>query len=121
MGCGCRGTRVVKTKPRSALTSSGNFKNAQSVAGGSVDGEQLVQVEYLGDQAGKFSIRSRVIHSKYYRFNDGSHRVQTVFLRDAEYLVAQTDGQGRSQYRIVTGGTMEHQDPQAALGRAIAG
>jgi len=121
MGCGCGKKVIVKTKPKSSLRSSGNFSNTEEVIGTDMASEQLVQVEYMGPNEGKFSVRSRVLPGKTYRFNNNHNKIQTVFLRDAEYLVAQTDRDNIPVYRMITGATMEQNDPQAFLGRAVAG
>lgn len=120
MGCGCGKPSVIKTRPKSALKSSGNFSNISQFGEEELKAEQLVQVEYLGVNEGKFSVRSRVLPGKSYRFgNNIHHKIQTVFLRDAEFLVAQTDRDGYPIYRIVTGGTIEQRDPTSFLGRAV--
>ena len=122
MGCGCGQPNIAKSKPKSTLTSSGNFTNKQEFVRDELSGEQLVQVEYVGPLEQKFSIRSRVLPGKSYRFGNNAHyRIQTVFLKDAEYLVSKTDRLGRPEYRMITGGTMEAHDPAAVLGRALAG
>lgn len=121
MGCGCQKPHIVKTKPSSTLRSSGSFTNASKVVGTDSPSDQLVQVEYLGPNEGKFSVRSRVLPGKVYRFgNNPYNKVQTVFLGDAEYLIGQVNAFNEQLYRIITGATMEQRDPGAALGRAIA-
>lgn len=122
MGCGCGKPRVVKTKPTSALKSSGSFANTQQVTGTVSNTDQLVRLEYLGPNEGKFTIRSRVLPGKTYRFgNNPYNKIVTVFLADAQYLSARIDGNGNPEYRIITGETMENRDPQAVLGRSLAG
>lgn len=122
MGCGCGKPAIAKAKPASTLKSSGNFTNANQFVKEDLNKEELVQVEYMGANEGKFSISSRVLPGKAYRFGNNPHnKVNTVFLRDAEFLVARTDRNGNPEYRMVTGGTVETRDPSAVLGRALAG
>jgi glycosyltransferase involved in cell wall biosynthesis len=120
MGCGCGGPKIVKTKPASTLKASGNFSNIGQFTDGETS-EQLVMVEYLGDATGKFTIRSRVLPGKTYRFaNTPEHKVQTVFLKDAEILVSKILADG-PEFRMITGAKLEQMDPGAVLGRAVAG
>jgi len=121
MGCGCGSKKIVKTKPASTLKSSGNFSNVQNFIDESTS-EQMVNVEYVGENEGTFSVRSKVMNGVTYRFgNNPHHKMRTVFLRDAQYLVGQVDRNNNPVFRIVTGATMESQDPQAVLGRVLAG
>jgi glycosyltransferase involved in cell wall biosynthesis len=120
MGCGCGSIKPAKSKPASTLKSSGNFSNTEQFTG-AASTDQLVMVEYLGPQTGKFTVRSRVLPGKSYRFGNNPHnKIQTVFLRDAEALVSKITRDG-PEFRIVTGGKMEQMDPGAVLGRPVAG
>ena len=122
MGCGCGKPAIAKAKPASTLKSSGNFTNTNQFVKEDLNKEELVQVEYMGANEGKFTINSRVLPGKAYRFGNNPHnKVNTVFLRDAEFLVARTDRNGNPEYRMVTGGTVETRDPSAVLGKALAG
>lgn len=120
MGCGCGSKSVVKTKPISTLKSSGNFPNVMQIIDETTS-EQMVNVEYLGTNEGKFTVRSQVVHGVTYRFDNNHHKMRTVFLRDAEYLVSRRNKDNQPEYRIVQGATMEARDPQAVLGRQLAG
>jgi hypothetical protein len=79
-----------------------------------------VKVEYIGPRAESFSIRSRVIHDKMYRFgNNPQHKDQTVFMQDAEFLLGLRTGD-QPDFRMLTmSATMDTRDPAAALGQAI--
>ena len=120
MGCGCGSKAVTKVKPKSTMSSSGNFENLDKFLKGT-NSEQLVKLEYLGPREGTFTIRSRVMPSKSYRFgNNRQHKIQTVFMQDAEYLVQQVGPDAKPYYRMITGGTMEFKDPSVVLGRPLA-
>jgi glycosyltransferase involved in cell wall biosynthesis len=117
--CNCGGLKPTKNSPASLLSSSGNFNFSQD----SLEGEtstQMVQVEYIGPRAETFSIRSRVLPGKTYRFgNNPHHKEQTVFLGDAEYLLSLLSGE-HPQWRVLTSGAnLERRDPAAVLGVAI--
>jgi len=117
--CSCGGTKLSNNSPASLLSSSGNFDLSKD----KLDGElatQMVQMEYVGPRAETFSIRSRVMPDKVYRFgNNPHHKEQTVFLGDAEYLLSLLNGES-PQWRVLTrGASMERRDPAAVLGVAI--
>jgi glycosyltransferase involved in cell wall biosynthesis len=121
MGCGCGKKVIVKTKPASTLKSSGNFANIPEIFDETTN-EQMVNMEYLGPLEQTFSVRSRAVPGVTYRFgNNTHHKMRTVFLRDAQYLVGQVDKNNQPTFRIVSGATMENRDPQAVLGRTLAG
>ncbi len=117
--CGCGGTKPTSDLPNSLLSSSGNFAIADLQRDGA-NPEQMVKVEYIGPRAETFSIRSRVLPSKMYRFgNNPTHKEQTVFMADAEYFLTILTGE-RHDYRLLTmAATMDTRDPAAALGREI--
>lgn len=117
--CSCGGTKLSNNSPASLLSSSGNFDLSKD----NLDGQlatQMVQMEYVGPRAETFSIRSRVMPDKVYRFgNNPHHKEQTVFLGDAEYLLSLLNGES-PQWRVLTrGASMERRDPAAVLGVAI--
>lgn len=121
--CGCNSKRTPPSKtPSSTLTSSGNFTQ-ESIAKvvQSTDKGQMVVLEYVGQLAETFSIRSRVDRNIIYRFgNNENHRARTVLLGDAEFLLAQRDANNKPNYRIVgVGGVQEANDPAAFLGQPI--
>lgn len=121
-GCGCGGPpKKVNNLPSTLMQASGNFgdfvKQAQQTEG---EPAQMVTVEYLGERAEPFSLRSMALPGKIYRFaqNDQNRR-NVMFLQDAEYWVAQ---RSPSEYRIVgAGGQAEVRDPTVFLGAAISG
>lgn len=120
MPCGCSGTKTVLNKSMSTLSSSGNF----DVTAGVNEGEnaiQMVQLEYIGPIQETFSIRSIVDRSIMYRFgNNQWHKEKTVFFQDAEKLLQSVDGEGKPQYRMLSGRAMiESRDPSAFLGQPI--
>jgi len=116
--CSCGGTKKTDNQPASLLSSSGNFNLSEDFKTDTAT--QMVKVEYVGPRAETFSIRSRVMPGKTYRFgNNPQHKEQTVFLEDAEFLVSLLDGE-RPQWRVLSqGASMEQRDPAAALGVAI--
>jgi hypothetical protein len=120
MSCGCGGTKVVTTKPRSALSSSGNFDLYEANAD-EVGQTQMVQVEYVGPLSEDFSIRSRLDRSIFYRFgNNEYHKERPVFAADVEYLTSLVDGEGKPLYRLVgTIAATENRDPSVFLGEAV--
>lgn len=121
MGCGCGSKKIVKTKPASTLKSSGNFANISQIVDETTS-EQMVNLEYIGPNEATFSLNSRVMRGVVYRFgNNIHHKTRTVFLGDAEYLVSRLGRDGKPEFRMVTGAAMEHQDPQAVLGKSLAG
>jgi glycosyltransferase involved in cell wall biosynthesis len=117
--CGCGPTKGTNNKPSSLLSDSGSFDLSSTEFDPST-AEQMVKVEYIGVREETFSIRSRVLSGKTYRFgNNPHHKEQTVFMADAEFLLGLLDGE-RPQWRVLTrGATMEQRDPAAVLGVAI--
>lgn len=120
MPCGCSGTKPVVNKSMSTLASSGNFDVTAGVNEGATE-IQMVQIEYIGPVRDNFSIRSTVDRNIMYRFgNNEHHREKTVFYQDAERLMAMMDGEGKPQYRMISGRAMiESRDPSAFLGKPI--
>ena len=116
--CSCSGTKTTQNQPASLLSDSGNFNLAEDFAADTAT--QMVKVEYIGPRAETFSIKSRAMPDKTYRFgNNPLHKEQTVFLKDAEFLLSLMDGE-RPQWRVLAqGATMDQRDPAAALGVAI--
>ena len=96
--CSCNQTKTPPgNTPMSLLSSSGNFskESIQTVIDNG-NKTQIISVEYVGLNTSPFSITSRMDRNITYRFaNNDLHRVKTVFLGDAEYLV------GLGNYRIV--------------------
>lgn len=119
MACGCSKRTLVAKPPSSTLQSSGSFANA--VQPMTVDGSQMVNVEYVGPVTEPFTINSRVQPGIRYRFaNNDYHRVKTVLIQDAEYLINLLDGNAVPLYRVVpTGAAAETNDPVAFIGQAI--
>ena len=117
--CNCGGPRTTSDPPSSLLSSSGAFTITDLDKNGD-NPTQMVKVEYIGPRAESFSIRSRVIHDKMYRFgNNPQHKDQTVFMQDAEFLLGLRTGD-QPDFRILTmSATMDTRDPAAALGQAI--
>jgi hypothetical protein len=118
--CGCQTPKSTDNKPSSLFSSSGNF----DITEGHLDDgtpTQMVNVEYIGENTGTFSVRSRVQPGITYRFgNNPGHREKSVFLADAEYLLTLRQGE-RPQWRVLTrGARMEQRDPAAVLGQAIS-
>jgi len=119
--CGCRSNKKTTAPPASLLQSSGNFDQS-ALMEGDAPATAMVRVEYIGPSEGSFSIRSRVLRDKTYRFgNNPQHKEQVVFLEDAEFLLSQRIGE-RPTYRIMpTNGELEARDPAGALGMTIGG
>lgn len=117
--CSCGGTKTTQNQPASLLSDSGNFNFEDFNTEIST---QMVKVEYIGSRAETFSINSRAMPGKTYRFgNNPYHKEQTVFMEDAKFLIGIFEGE-RPQWRILAqGATMDQRDPAAALGVAIAG
>ena len=117
--CGCSGTKPTQNQPASLLSGSGNFNIAEDFAMDTAT--QIVKVEYIGPRAETFSIRSRAMPEKMYRFgNNPLHKEATVFMQDAEFLLGLMEGE-RPQWRVLAqGATMDQRDPAAALGVAIS-
>ncbi|RPJ28027.1 MAG: glycosyltransferase [Chloroflexi bacterium] len=121
MMCGCAGTKKVTTKPKSTLSSSGNFAPEQEVNTGQI-ATDMVQVEYVGQIEQTFSIRSRVQNGITYRFgNNTGHKQKAVFLGDAEWLTSQRDGNNRPLYVLLTSTTLDARDPSVFLGAPVTG
>jgi glycosyltransferase involved in cell wall biosynthesis len=118
--CNCGGTKPTQNQPASLLSGSGNFNIAEDFAMDTAT--QMVKVEYIGPRAETFSIRSRAMPDKMYRFgNNPHHKEQTVFMQDAEFLLSLMEGE-RPQWRVLAqGASMDQRDPAAALGAAITG
>ncbi len=119
--CGCPGTKKVTTKPQSTLASSGTFAPQENVNAGQLATE-MVQVEYMGDSQGTFTLNSRVDRSVAYRFgNNPGHKIRPVFLGDAEWLTSLRDGSNKPMYVQLTNTSMDARDPAAFLGAAVMG
>lgn len=121
--CGCTQTRKPPAaKPKSLLSSSGNFTQ-QSVLENTGQGgqNQMVTVEYIGPMAETFTIRSRTVPGISYRFgNNDLHRIKSVFLGDAEYLIGQLGRDAKPTYRVVgVSGAEEVYDPVTFIGAPI--
>lgn len=121
--CGCQTAKKPKANtPSSMLSSSGNFTD-QSIKS-VVDPQnksQMVAVEYLGPIAETFSITSKMDRNIKYRFGGNDlHRIRSVFLGDAEWLIGMRDGNGRPLYRILSNAPIENvNDPAAFVGIPI--
>lgn len=121
--CGCGGSKTpIMDNPASLLTSSGNFTN-ESIAAivEKNDPTQTVIVEYLGQNVGTFTLKSRFAPGVMYRFgNNDMDRVRTVFLGDLEFLLSLADGD-KPSYRVLGSGATapENNDPAAFLGAPI--
>ena len=117
--CSCGGsTQLTASQPSSILESAGNFDTRQFMPN---DGTptQMVQLEYVGSRAETFTLRSRVMGGKSYRFgNNAFHKEQTVFRGDADYFLTLYEGE-RPQFRLVQGqARLENRDP-AAVGMGV--
>lgn len=124
-GCGCGTKTKVTTIPSSSMSSSGNFTafmESEKQEQGDVSA-QMVTVEYVGEIREPFSIRSRVMPGKVYRFgNNDYNRMNVVFLGDAEFLTSMVDGNNMPKYRVLGAGSpAEVRDPTVFLGQAIMG
>ena len=119
--CGCSGTKKVTTKPQSTLSSSGTFAPQENVNEGKIATE-MVKLEYLGADEGTFTITSRVDRTVSYRFgNNPGHKIQPVFLGDAERLTGMTDRNGKPQYAQLTATSLDSRDPAVFLGAPVTG
>lgn len=122
-GCGCGTKTKVNTIPANSMSSSGNFTSfMESVKQEQGDvSAQMVTVEYVGEIREPFTIRSRVMPGKVYRFgNNDYNRMNVVFLEDAEFLTSMVDGMNMPKYRILgAGAAVEVRDPTVFLGQAI--
>lgn len=123
--CGCGTKTKVATIPSSLMSSSGNFASfiqSEKENQGDVSA-QMVTVEYAGELRESFTIRSRVMPGKVYRFgNNDQHRMNVVFLQDAEFLTSMVDGMNMPKYRILGAGAVaEVRDPTVFLGQVIVG
>lgn len=102
MGCGCGSKTKVPGAPK-VLESSGNFKIESGTTEEVDQSMSMVKVEYVGELAEPFSVRSRVSANITYRFaNNDYHRVKPVFQGDAQYLLGLTDRNERPIYRLVS-------------------
>lgn len=119
--CGCMKTKLPVGKPKSSLSSSGNFAQDVSKVAESTDQTSMVMVEYVGPIAETFSIRSRISRDVTYRFgNNPNHKQKMTFLGDAEYLLGFTDKDLKPMYRILGATTAPTvNDPAAFLGQEI--
>ena len=80
----------------------------------------MVKVEYIGPREETFSLTSRVLRAKTYRFgNNQFHREQTVFQGDADWMLGMLNGDQPTFRILPTNGNMEVRDPAAALGMAV--
>jgi glycosyltransferase involved in cell wall biosynthesis len=122
MGCGCGKKIIASGQPQSRLSASGNFKSSEAIATEMADEESLVMVEYSGPNEQNFSVRSRVDPRVRYKFGNNRHnKRRRIFLKDAQHLIGQVGRDNVPMWQIVTGAKMEDMDPQAALGRTLAG
>lgn len=122
MACGCSSGKKTNNRPKTTLQSSGAFASNEGVNSGELEAATtMVKVEYMGDNPGTFSVKSRVQAGIVYRFgNNPGHKVKDVFLGDAEVLEGLTDAAGRPQYVRLNNVPMEGvRDPAAFLGAPI--
>lgn len=121
MGCGCGGTVQTPNQPASLLSSSGNFNTDELMKEGRSPMD-MVQLEYIGPRAETFSINSRVIVGKSYRFgNNMYHKENTVLMADAEWFINNVRNGELAAFRIIQAGArMENRDP-ASVGLALTG
>lgn len=116
--CGCGGTQQTASQPASLLSGSGNF-DMRDLLKEDRQPTDMVQLEYVGSRAETFSLKSRVMPSKMYRFgNNPGHKEKTVFLADAQFFLTLLEGE-RPTFRIIQqGATMENRDP-ASVGLGV--
>lgn len=122
--CGCRQPNTPPSKtPKSLLSSSGNFSQDSVMASvEQSDPTAMVTMEYIGPIEQTFSVRSRVSRDVAdYRFgNNPYHKVRTVLLGDAQYLLSQSDKDGKPLYRMISNtSSAGENDPAAFLGQPI--
>jgi len=121
MACGCGGKKLPNLKPASTMSASGNFsqKSLQEIE--SEPSTQMVMLEYIGGQAGTFSLRSKVSRDITYRFgNNDSHRLHSVLLGDAEIFLGMNE-RGAPIFRMLQGGGVSQaNDPTEFIGHPIA-
>lgn len=122
--CGCKSTKKpMAPQPSSLMSSSGNFDMQTNVNPTEAEKrEQMVTIEYLGDIKSPFSIKSKMDGNVRYRFADDEfHKVVTVFLGDAQFLLGQLSKSGLPLYRIISGvQTNSNYAPTEFLGHPIA-
>jgi glycosyltransferase involved in cell wall biosynthesis len=102
--CGCnQPKKPPSVKPKSSLSSSGNFTEETLSANiGAGKPDEMVTVEYVGPISETFSIRSKLAPAVNYRFgNNDNHRMKSVFLSDAEFLISIKGRQNEPLYRVV--------------------
>lgn len=116
--CGCSGKSTPRSAPGSAMSASGNFMAQDNPADFSA--QTNVDVEYMGDSAGKITIRSRVAPDVNYRFDNNLNKIKTVFMADAQRLISMRDAENRPIYRMLSGEVKEgSNDPSAVLGAPV--
>jgi len=119
--CGCGKKKPAAPPPSSLMSSSGSF-NMQEIIEQNEGTEQFMKLEYIGPRAETFSIRSRVLAGKMYRFgNNTSHKTQVVFMRDGEFLLSMKTGTQPDFRQIPASVEPEQRNPAQALGMAISG
>jgi hypothetical protein len=122
--CGCNSPKKpLGSQPASTMTSSGNFSSASiTPLEFDADKQQMVVLEYVGPVLEPFTITSRMSRNVRYRFgNNDQHRLKTVFLGDADYLMGQAGRDGKPLYRMVSHAGVEGaNDPTEFLGQPIA-
>lgn len=119
--CGCSPKKTNPSPPASLMTSSGNF-NMQDIVEKNGGTEQFMKVEYIGPRTETFSIRSRVVSQKTYRFgNNAHHKTQTVFMKDGEFLLQLRTGTRPDFRQVPVNAEPVARDPSQAMGMAISG
>lgn len=128
--CGCsQPKKPPSVKPKSSLSSSGNFteETLSANVGSGEDPNQIVTVEYVGPVVEPFTIRSRFNRGPDGQFlslrfgNNDRNRFRTVFMSDAEFLISLKGRQNEPLYRVV-GTSLQEDDtrnPVAFLGAPI--
>lgn len=118
--CGCSGTKKPPSQtPASLLGSSGSFEN-NTVNVDPSNPNQMVSVEYIGDQDSTFTISSRVARDVRYRFGNNPHnKVKNVFIGDVEFLLSLNNA-GQPTFRVLSNVAVEEtNDPAAFLAAAV--
>lgn len=120
MGCGCGGKRKAVTV-KSTLQSSGNFTLTGGDEFAPEANTEMVDVEYMGDMGGPFTINSRTRPGLSYRFGtDQYHRIRSVFRGDLDFLTGMTNPLGQPLYRIVSEAKVTAEsNPATFLGAVI--
>lgn len=119
--CGCTGTKKpLSPTPASLLASSGSFENNE-VNVDPTNPNQMVTVEYVGEQDSTFTINSRVSRDVRYRFGNNQHnKVKNVFIGDVQFLLGLNQA-GSPTFRVLSSVAVEEvNDPAAFIGHPIA-